>query len=532
MTVKDLRTLVDNLDEYIHIPGGIDRLKKTILHLAVSGQLVPQIPAEGTGEELYKQIQAEKNKTTTKNKPLPDITEEEKPFEIPDSWRWTRVLDLGSALGQKKPDNDFYYIDVSSINNIAKTLKQPALVAAKDAPSRARKVVKEGTVIYSTVRPYLLNTTIIHNTFDKELIASTAFAILHPFVGVISEWLLFNLISQYFTDYTNNKSVGASYPAINDAQFSMAIMPLPPTSEQKRIVEKVNVIFALIDDLSKKYQAEQAERKKLVKSALAQLARGNGELALIHLGEIIRTKAEAAELRKSILHLAVSGQLVPQIPAEGTGQELYDQIQAEKQKLIAQGKLKKQKPLPVITEDEITFKIPKSWKWVRLGELGEFGSGSTPARGEDKYYGGDINWFKSGELTDTYMIKNSEESIKPLALKECSLRINKPGDIVIAMYGATAGKLGLLEVEGTTNQAVCGFTLFDRVDRLFTFNSLLAYRESLIEKSSGAAQPNISKVKIMSHTFALPPLPEQTRIVQKTTQLLDLVSKLEKHLEK
>lgn len=242
---------LDNLTQTIKTKADAAKLRKAILHLAVSGQLVPQIPSEGTGEELYKQIQSEKAKLPKKQRALPEVDKDEIPFGIPGSWRWTRVSDLGYALGQKVPDKDFYYIDVASIDNSSQTLKQPSVVTAKDAPSRARKIVTRGTVIYSTVRPYLLNTTVIQDGFDKELIASTAFAILHPFEGVDSHWLLFNLISQYFIDYTNEKSVGAAYPAINDAQFSMAIMPLPPLAEQKRIVHKTTELLDLVTELEK-----------------------------------------------------------------------------------------------------------------------------------------------------------------------------------------------------------------------------------------------------------------------------------------
>src|SRR5690606_8210377 len=130
-----------------------------------------------------------------------------------------------------------------------------------------------------------------------------------------------NLTSNYFTDYTNRKSVGMAYPAINDAQFSMAIMPLIPYAEQKRIIAKIESIFTLIDQLAKVYKSEQAEHSKLVASSLAQLAKAENDvrdsLALTHLSEIIRTKADAKILRQTILHLALSGQLVPQNPSEG-----------------------------------------------------------------------------------------------------------------------------------------------------------------------------------------------------------------------
>lgn len=242
---------LENLTQTIKTKADTTELRKAILHLAVSGKLVPQIPSEGTGEDLYEQIKVEKSQLPKKRNALPEIEDNEIPFDIPNSWRWTRVSDLGSALGQKVPDKDFYYVDVASIDNSSQTLKRPALLEAKDAPSRARKIVTEGTVIFSTVRPYLLNTTVVHDNFEKELIASTAFAIIHPFTGIDSHWLLFNLVAQYFTDYTNEKSVGAAYPAINDAQFSMALIPLPPSAEQKRIVAKTTELLALVTELEK-----------------------------------------------------------------------------------------------------------------------------------------------------------------------------------------------------------------------------------------------------------------------------------------
>ena len=497
MTVKDLRTLVDNLDEYIHIPGGIDRLKKTILHLAVSGQLVPQDPSEGTGQELYDQIQAEKQKLIAegklkKQKPLPEITEEEIPFEIPNSWKWARLGEVTKKIGSgstPRGGKSVYTIDgpifIRSQNVWNDGLRT---VNVARINQETHKIMSNTLVLANDVLLNITGASIGRSSIVPENIGeanvSQHVSIVRPVFSKQARLIHLIFISNYFQKMIDNFQVGVSREGLSKQSMEKMLIPVPTLKEQIRIAEKVNIIFKLLDDLHFKYLAEQAERRKFVVSSMAMLAKGSNPLALDMLVDIIKTKEDVVELRKTILHLAVSGQLVPQDPSEGTGEELYKQIQAEKQKLIAQGKLKKQKPLPVITEDEITFKIPKSWKWVRLGELGEFGSGSTPARGEDKYYGGDINWFKSGELTDTYMIKNSEESIKPLALKECSLRINKPGDIVIAMYGATAGKLGLLEVEGTTNQAVCGFTLFDRVDRLFTFNSLLAYRESLIRGRS------------------------------------------------
>lgn len=544
MTVSELRTLVDNLDEYIHIPGGIDRLKKMVLHLAVSGQLVPQDPSEGTGEELYQQIQAEKAELVEqgeirKGKILPEISEDEIPFEIPRSWRWTRVSDLGYSLGQKVPDEDFYYVDVASIDNESQHLKQPSILTAKDAPSRARKMVKKGTVIYSTVRPYLLNTTIIENEFDKELIASTAFAILHPFVGVDPWWLLRNLIANYFTDYTNRKSVGMAYPAINDAQFSMAIMPLPPLAEQERIVAKVDSLFVLIDQLAEVYKSEQTERSKLVASSLAQLAKGEdgveGGLALTHLSEIIRTKADAKILRQTILHLAVSGQLVPQDPSEGSGEELYRKIQSEKANLVKKGTLKKQKLLKNITESETPFTIPSSWKWARLAEIGQVVGGGTPSSSNVSYYtsemDGGIPWLTPADLRgykDMYIIRGAR-NITKAGLQNSSARL-LPKNTILFSSRAPIGHLAIAANELATNQGFKSVVPYSEMVPEYIYRWLQFYAPVIDANASGTTFREVSGAIVERQLIPLPPFDEQKRIVTKTTQLLNLITELEEHL--
>jgi type I restriction enzyme S subunit len=500
MTVSDLRVLVDNLDEYIHIAGGIARLKKTVLHLAVSGQLVPQVPAEGTGNSLFEQIILEKDKKQSK-KTLPEISDEEIPFDIPRSWRWTRVSDLGYALGQKVPGEDFYYIDVASIDNSTQSLKQPALLTANEAPSRARKIVKEGTVIYSTVRPYLLNTTVIQDDFDKELIASTAFAILHPFTGVNSHWILSNLTSQYFTDYTNNKSVGAAYPAINDAQFSMAIMPLPPSAEQIRILNRLNYIFALIDDLDNKYKIEEAERSKFVKSSLRDLSHNGSGLALENLSQVIKTKTDAAELRKAILHLAVSGQLVPQIPSEGTGEDLCSQIMAERKNRNAHKE---------ISDAEIPYRVPKTWAWVRLQEVYMNIAPVTKLKTSDYLENGKYPIIDQGKRHIAGYTNSGDPNIV---------------DTPVIIFGDHTREIKLINFDFIVGADGVKILKPILIEPNFFFMLIDVFRP----KSRGYGR----HFKMLNEKVVpLPPLAEQHRIVEKTAILLALVEKLEKLLDK
>ena len=230
------------------------------------------------------------------------------------------------------------------------------------------------------------------------------------------------------------------------------------------------------------------------------------------------------ELKNSILQLAIQGKLVEQRPEEGTAKELYKKIQAEKQKLIKAGKIKKEKPLPEITEDEIPFEIPESWKWVRLGEIGSWGSGATPSRTNPNYYGGNIPWLKTGDLNDGY-ITEVPEHITELALEKTSVRLNPEGSVLIAMYGATIGKLGIAKIPLTTNQACCACPPLKHIYNKYLFYYLLATRSRFIKMGEGGAQPNISKEKIVNSVFAFPPLLEQKRIVAKIEELLPLADR-------
>lgn len=237
------------------------------------------------------------------------------------------------------------------------------------------------------------------------------------------------------------------------------------------------------------------------------------------------------QLKASILQYAIQGKLVEQRPEEGTGEELYQQIQAEKQRLIAEKKIKKEKQLAEIPEDEIPFDIPESWKWVKVGEIGSWGAGATPPRTNPAYYGGTIPWLKTGDLNDG-LINEIPEFITDLALEKTSVRLNPVGSVLMAMYGATIGKLGILEIPATTNQACCACIPYNGIHNRYLFYYLMSMRRTYISMAEGGAQPNISKEKIVNSLFPLPPLAEQKRIVAKIEELLPLVDRYAASYEK
>ena len=252
----------------------------------------------------------------------------------------------------------------------------------------------------------------------------------------------------------------------------------------------------------------------------------NAEQLLTHFDRIANAPAAIPRLRRFILDLAVRGKLVEQDPNDESASELLKRIVAEKAWLVKNKRIKKSE-VPPIGEEDAPFSTPSLWRWTRLGMIGDWGAGSTPSRGNPDLYGGGLTWLKSGELDDNTQLQGSEETVTDLSIRKGSFRFNRPGDVLIAMYGATIGKLAILAEDAVTNQAVCGCTPFEGVLNKYLFLFLFSQRESFRATSEGGAQPNISKVKIVRRPFPLPPLAEQHRIVAKVDELMALCDRLE-----
>jgi len=247
------------------------------------------------------------------------------------------------------------------------------------------------------------------------------------------------------------------------------------------------------------------------------------------------------QLKNSILQWAIQGKLVSQDPNDEPASVLLERIRAEKAKLIKEKKIKKDKNESIIyrgddnsyyekflatgevkcIDEEIPFDLPFGWEWCRMGSIGDWGAGATPAKGNSDYYGGNILWLRTGELNNG-VVYDTEIKITEKALQECSLRLNKAGDVLIAMYGATIGKVAIAGNEMTSNQACCACTPFG-VFNYYLFYYLMGSQMDFIKKGEGGAQPNISREKLISHLMPIPPLNEQYRIVKQIQKILPLI---------
>lgn len=235
-------------------------------------------------------------------------------------------------------------------------------------------------------------------------------------------------------------------------------------------------------------------------------------------------------LREKILDLAMRGKLVKQDAGDQPASVLLEKIKAEKVELVKEGKIKKSKKFPEITDDEKPFDIPDSWEWVRLGDIGDWGAGATPLKSNHEYYEhGTIPWILTGDLNDGH-ISSANQFITEKALNETSVKIKPIGSVLIAMYGATIGKLGILDIEATTNQACCACVTFSGVSNMYLFDYLMFMKPKFIESGVGGAQPNISRTKIVATPIPLPPLAEQTRIADKVSELFKQVDVIEKNV--
>ena len=461
-------------------------LKTSIIDLAVSGKISSRFQPSDSVSEIIPALP----KVSGKRKNLLGQAFEygNRP-EIPSHWKW---ICLGEIASYGDTPTKAYFDDVGGDTWILdlEDIKSGGILLAKNRVHGKRfagdkTVFKAGQVLYSKLRPYLKKVLVA----DEDGISTPELISFDTFGGILPQYIVYCLLSSFTNRAIDKRSYGIKMPRV-DAGFMVNLpIPLPPVSEQHFIVARVQSAISALDTIDA-LQAKYADNLAVLKSKL--------------------------------IDAAIQGKLTEQLPEDGTAEELYRRIQAEKQALVKAGKIKKEKPLPEISANEIPFEIPANWKWVRLGCFGSWHSGATPSRGNSSYYqNGTIPWLKTGDLNDDY-ISFVPEYITELALKECSVRINPVGSVLIAMYGATIGKIGIAQIPLTTNQACCACNPYNEIHNRYLFFLLMAMRKTFIGMGIGGAQSNISKEKIINAVVPLPPLAEQKRIVAKLEEILPL----------
>ena len=441
---------------------------------------------------------------------------DEVPFDIPDSWEWVRLGSIVYNRGQITPSTDFCYIDIGSIDNKNQKLNPTDTVIAPDkAPSRARKLVDKGDVLYSTVRPYLHNMCIVDRDFSCIPIASTGFAVLTCHAELCNKFLFYYMMSPDFDAYANNtdNAKGVAYPAINDDRLYKALIPIPPLGEQFRIVSAIQSVDASIRDYGVKEEALRALNGSFPES-----------------------------LKKSILQEAVQGKLVPQDPSDEPAEALLERIRVEKQRLIKEGKIKKDKhesvifrrdnshyekrgPDEVCIDDALPFEIPENWTWARLSSACVSiadGDHQPPPQVQDGIPFLVISNVSDGrvDFSDTrYVPKEYFDSLAEIRIPQC-------GDLLFTVTGSYG-----IVIPVQTERKFC----FQRHIALIKFSCLspdfmklwlsspLVY-EQCRRAATGTAQKTVGLASLKGLLIPIPPLNEQKRIVQKLNTLLALAT--------
>ncbi len=483
------------------------QLRISILQLAIEGKLVEQREDIGNAESLYQQIQEEKNKLIKEGKIKREkvstaFVSEDSLFDIPDNWKWCYLGELfshvaGKALNAKNTkgkkckylttSNVYWdYFDLTNLKEMYYTEDEIEKYSVKYGDL----LVLEGGDVGRSAIWNLKERYCIQNHIHR----------LRPYIDTCVKY--FYYVMMYFKYKGNILGKGIGIKGLSARALYCIKVPLPPLEEQYRIVDKIEELFLFV----KQYEA-----------------------AWIKLDELNKKFPET--LKKSILHGAIQGKLVEQRDNEGTGEELYQVIKEWKKRLCESGEIKKEKEQPPIAVDEVPFAIPKTWTWVRLADIGDWRAGATPSRTNPNYYGGEIPWLKTGDLTDGD-IREVSEYITDLALKETSVRLNPEGSVLMAMYGATIGKLGILTKPMTTNQACCACIVSPYLFNKYLFFFLMSNRKEFIKKGEGGAQPNISRTKIIETCMPLPPFKEQCRIVKKLEEIGLLINQYQKLFRK
>ena len=479
-----------------------EQLKASILQYAIQGKLVEQRAEEGTGEELYQQIQAEKQRLIKegkikKDKPLPEITEDEIPFDIPESWKWVRLLDLCKSItdGDHQPPpqvpSGVPFLVISNISSGKLDFSATRYVPQDyfEALSGDR-VAEYGDLLFTVTGSYGIPLKV---DCTEKFCFQRHIALLKLMIDL--DYLYYLLMSPVIKSQCDAVATGIAQKTVGLTSLRNMVVPLPPLAEQKRIVAKIEELLPLVDRYAVAYEKLEQFNAKFPE-----------------------------DMKKSILQYAIQGKLVEQRAEEGTGEELYQQIQAEKQRLIKDGKIKKEKPLPEIVEDEIPFDIPGNWKWVRLSTIGITQTGNTPSKSHPEYIGIDIPFITPGDILNG-QICYSNQALSLLG-KEVA-RVCCAGSIMQVCIGGSIGKAAITYREVAFNQQINVVSPIACLSEyLFAVMQSAYFTTSMKERAGGTATPIINRGLWDSLLIPLPPLAEQRRIVAKLEEILPLCERL------
>ncbi|HIA7681703.1 TPA: restriction endonuclease subunit S, partial [Escherichia coli] len=520
---------------------GIKKLRELILELAVRGKLVPQDPNDEPASELLKRIAAEKAELVKqgkikKQKPLPEISEEEKPFELPEGWEWVTLATVGEIVGGGTPksDNpqfwakngikwitpaDLYGLKGKYITSGARDISPAGL------SNSSARLMPKGSVLFSSRAPigYVA-------IADAELSTNQGFKSCVPYIKESAEYIYYFLLAS--AKKIDAEASGTTFKEVSGAIVSKILLPLPPLSEQLKIVSRANELMSLCDQLEQQSLTSLDAHQQLVETLLGTLTDSQNAEELAenwtriseHFDTLFTTEASVDALKQTILQLAVMGKLVPQDPNDEPASELLKRIAQEKAQLVKEGKIKKQKSLPPISDEEKPFELPEGWEWSYLSDIGILARGRSkhrPRNDPTLYADGTIPLVQTGDVARSNGCINTYSALyNQLGLSQSKLW-NK-GTLCITI-AANIADSGILNFDACFPDSVVGFTPYENEIPVLYFHYFMMTIKSTLEKfAPSTAQKNIN-IDILSQLFfPCPPLEEFHRIVDKVQNLLSV----------
>ena len=531
---------------------GIKKLRELILELAVRGKLVPQDPNDEPASELLKRIAAEKAELVKqgkikKQKLLPEISEDEKPFELPVGWEWVRLGDLGligssSRVHQQdwKPDGIPFYrareivtlAKYGEVNNdlfISPELFESLCLNGLSPETNDIMLTGVGTIgVPYIVKPY-----------DKFYFKDASVLIFKNTHAIYSEYLNKIFTSKYWKDEIHKYSMGTTVHTLTISRANEVLIPFASEQDQIGLVSKIDELMLLCDQLEQQSLSSLDAHQQLVETLLATLTDSQNTKELSdnwvrisqHFDTLFTTEASIDALKQTILQLAVMGKLVPQDPNDEPASELLKRIEQEKTQLVKEGKIKKQKPLPPVSDEEKPFELPVGWEWVRLGTITNTRLGKMLDKAKNK--GQLKKYLRNTNIQWDYI---SLEDINEMRFEEHELEefLLRKGDLLIC-EGGEPGRCAVWNHEGEYyfQKALHRLRTFLNMSPHFFAMTLKigALNGTLDSLFTGVTIKHLPGDKLQQYVVPLMPLKEQVKVLAKTYELLELCDTLKSRLQ-
>ncbi|EML5158561.1 TPA: restriction endonuclease subunit S [Morganella morganii] len=524
---------------------GIKKLRELILELAVRGKLVPQDPNDEPASELLKRIAAEKAELVKqgkikKQKLLPEISEDEKPFELPAGWEWVRlgfITNYGEC-DKAEPtdaDADTWIVELEDIEKSTSRLLNRVTFSERPFKSSKNKFNKND-VLYGKLRPYLDKVLVA----DDSGVCTTEIIPIKVYGNILPGYLRLLLKSPRFIAYANESTHGMNLPRLGTDKAIHAVVELTAIAEQVRIVNKVDELMSLCDQLEQQSLLSLDAHQQLVKTLLATLTDSQNAEELAenwarisqHFDTLFNTEASIDTLKQTILQLAVMGKLVPQDPNDEPASELLKRIEQEKAELVKEGKIKKQKPLPPVSDEEKPFELPEGWVWCRLAELVAIKGGKRVSNGYKLLTEPTPHvYIRVADMKDGTIDLSDLKYIDEEMHQKIKNYIITKDDIYMTIVGATIGKCG------TVPALLDGMNLTENAARLIPSKLIskdylyLCLRsdlcqEQFIDKTMQVGVQKMALNRLANTLIALPSTNESLRIRDRVKEMNKLCSKL------